>query len=527
MIARHALLISALLFNLGPAYLYASDLQAPLPEQRLVVGSKNFMENRLLAEMLAQLIEAKTTITVTRRLGLAGTQVAFEALKSGSIDLYPEYTGTGLVSILEHPPLPTPQDTLNHVRAEFLSRWNLVWMSPLGFENSYALAMSEGQAEELNIRTISDLTKMSSTLRAGVGYEFVQRPDGIPGLQREYGLTFKEIVTMQQTIKYQAAERGDVDVLDVYTTDGRLAVYDLKVLDDDRHFFPPYEAAVLIRGDILTQFPQLGAVLASLANSLDTQSMQALNLRLQEKGDSVKHVAHDALVSIKLLQTSDQRPSSKALPSSDLIPYLWEHKHVLASHTLEHVSLAGLALVLGILLAVPLGLALERQRTIAEPLIRLIGMTQTIPSIALLAFMIPIFGIGALPAIMALWLYSLFPILRNTYTGLREAAPSAVESAKALGMTDWQILSWVRLPLSAPLIMSGIRTSAVITVGTTTLAAFIGAGGLGVPIVSGLQLANTTLILSGALPAALLALFVDGLLSVIERWVKPKGMASR
>ena len=310
----------------------------------------------------------------------------------------------------------------------------------------------------------------------------------------------------------------------MYTTDGRLAVYDFTVLEDDRHFFPPYEAAALVRGATLEQFPHLGTVLSLLTNSLDTELMQTLNLRLQEKGDSVEHVAHDALVSIGLLPTEEQAPSPTSTTSKQLIPYLWEHKIVLMSHTIEHMSLAGLALGLGILLAVPLGLVLERQRMIAEPLIRLIGMTQTIPSIALLAFMIPIFGIGVLPAIMALWLYSLFPILRNTYSGLRDAAPSAVEAARALGMTEWQILSWVRLPLSAPIIMAGIRTSAVITVGTATLAAFIGAGGLGVPIVSGLQLANSTLILSGALPAALLALIVDGTLSLLERWVKPEGI---
>ncbi|MGB0910646.1 MAG: ABC transporter permease [Nitrospirales bacterium] len=203
---------------------------------------------------------------------------------------------------------------------------------------------------------------------------------------------------------------------------------------------------------------------------------------------------------------------------------MWKNKEVLSAHLLEHIGLAGVALALGILLAVPMGLLLERQRILAEPLIRMISMTQTIPSIALLAFMIPLFGVGTIPAIMALWLYSLFPILRNTYSGLRDAAPSAVDAARALGMTEWQILSWVRLPLSAPIIMAGIRTSAVITIGTATLAAFIGAGGLGVPIVSGLQLANTTLILSGALPAAILALVVDGGLSLIERWVKPKGV---
>ena len=360
-------------------------------------------------------------------------------------------------------------------------------------------------------------------MKAGFGYEFVQRPDGIPGLQREYGLAFKEIVTMQQTMKYQAANAGEVDVLDVYTTDGRLAVYDFTVLDDDHHFFPPYEAAALIRGSTLDQFPKLGNVLAMLTNSLDNEMMRTLNLRLQEKGDSVEQVAHDALVSIALLE-ADEHVTASSTPSKPFLPYLWENKQALATHTMEHISLAGLALVLGILLAVPLGLLLERHRRIAEPLIRLIGMTQTIPSIALLAFMIPIFGVGVLPAIVALWLYSLFPILRNTYSGLRDAAPSAVDSARALGMTEWQILSWVRLPLSAPVIMAGIRTSAVITVGTATLAAFIGAGGLGVPIVSGLQLANTTLILSGALPAALLALVVDGGLSLMERWVNPKGI---
>ena len=501
----------------------ASKAQIPSKEGHIVVGSKNFMENRLLAEMFAQLIEARTTITVTRRLGLAGTQVVFEALKTGAIDVYPEYSGTGLVSILGHPPTKNAQTTLNRVRSEFLSRWNLVWISPLGFENSYALAIPRIRAEQLNLRTISDLAKVSSTMKAGLGYEFVQRPDGIPGLQREYGLEFKEIVTMQQTIKYQAAKTGEVDVLDVYTTDGRLAVYDFTVLEDDRRFFPPYEAAALVRGATLEQFPQLGNVLAMLTHSLDNKMMRTLNLRLQEKGDSVEHVAHDALVAIELLNTAEHT-SATSTPSKSLLPYLWENKKVLTTHIVEHISLAGFALGLGILLAIPLGLLLERQRMIAEPLIRLIGMTQTIPSIALLAFMIPLFGVGVLPAIVALWLYSLFPILRNTYSGLRDAAPSAVDAARALGMTEWQILSWVRLPLSAPVIMAGIRTSAVITVGTATLAAFIGAGGLGVPIVSGLQLANTTLILSGALPAALLALMVDGILSLIERGVKPKGI---
>jgi osmoprotectant transport system permease protein len=207
---------------------------------------------------------------------------------------------------------------------------------------------------------------------------------------------------------------------------------------------------------------------------------------------------------------------------------MWERREALLFRTGEHLWLAGLGLLLGIALAIPLALLLERWRKSAETMIRIIGMSQTIPSIALLAFMIPLFGVGALPAIMALWIYSLYPILRNTFSGLRDAAPSVVETGRALGMTEWQILRSVRLPLAAPTIMAGIRTSAIWTVGTATLAAFIGAGGLGVPIVSGLQLANVHLILSGALPATILALAVDGLLGWIERFVQPRGLeASR
>ncbi|MGB0910584.1 MAG: glycine betaine ABC transporter substrate-binding protein, partial [Nitrospirales bacterium] len=275
--------------------LFALESQPTSTNAHIVVGSKNFLENRLLAEMFAQLIEARTDITVTRRLGLAGTQVAFEALKTGAIDIYPEYTGTGLVSILGQAPADSARATLNRVRSAFLSQWNLVWISPLGFENSYALAIPRARAEQLHVRTISDLTKIASTMKAGLGYEFIQRPDGIPGLQREYGLEFKKIIAMQQTIKYQAANAGEVDVLDVYTTDGRLAVYDFIVLEDDRHFFPPYEAAALVRGTTIKRLPELGQTLALLSNSLDNTVMRSLNFRLQEQGDSVEHVAHDAL----------------------------------------------------------------------------------------------------------------------------------------------------------------------------------------------------------------------------------------
>ncbi|HNP60315.1 MAG TPA: glycine betaine ABC transporter substrate-binding protein [Nitrospirales bacterium] len=490
----------------------------------IVVGSKNFMESRLLAEMFAQLIEARTELTVTRRLGLAGTQVCFEALKTGGIDLYPEYTGTGLVTILGEPPMNDRVSVLNHVRTEFLHRWDIWWMAPLGFDNSYALALRRDQAQTLGLRTISDLTHVAPQMKAGFGYEFIQREDGLVGLNQSYGLQFQEVIGMQQTLKYQATDKGEVDILDVYTTDGRLAVYDFVVLKDDRHFFPPYEAAALVRGEILNRHPELGKVINLLTNALDLPHMRELNLRIQEQGEPVPQVAHSALRALNLVAGNHTQPDASADSSDSIFSYMWAKRSNLAMRTGEHLGLSGFGLFLGILVAIPLGLALEQWRKGAETIIRIVGMLQTIPSIALLAFMIPIFGVGALPAIMALWMYSLFPILRNTYSGLRDAAPNVVETGRALGMTEWQILRTIRLPLAAPTIMAGIRTSAIWTVGTATLAAFIGAGGLGVPIVAGLQLADVNLILSGALPATVLALTVDGVLGRVEQWARPRGL---
>ncbi len=514
---RHSLCFAALVFfTLLPLPAFSQG-------DRIIVGSKNFMENKLLAEIFAQLIEARTDLSVERRLGLAGTQVCFEALRTGAIDLYPEYTGTGLVSILQQPPTGDSRTALNTVRSEFLKRWDLWWLNPLGFDNSYALAVPRSQTAGTPLRTISDLAAIASSLTAGFGYEFINRPDGLPGLQSRYGLSFQSVQAMQQTLKYQAAAAGEIDALDVYTTDGRLAEYDFVVLEDDQQFFPPYEASGLIRGATLAQHPELGGVLGLLTNAFDAETMRQLNYRLQEGGEPVEVVAHDALSALHLFVTE----AAKTQPVSHqkgLSAYMWSKRTDLAGRTVEHLALAGLALGLGILLAVPLGLLLERHPAIAEPVIRGVGLTQTIPSIALLAFMIPVFGIGMLPAVMALWIYSLFPIVRNTYSGLRDAAPQAVAAARALGMTEWQILQWVRLPLAAPVIMAGVRTAGVITVGTTTLAAFIGAGGLGVPVVAGLQMANTTVILSGALPAAALALIIDGFLGKVETWIRPRGV---
>jgi len=490
--------------------------------ETVVVGSKNFEESRLLAEMFARLIEARTDLRVERKLNLAGTQICFEALRAGAIDLYPEYTGTGLVSVLGMEPIGDATEALGIVRREFLARWDLWWLSPLGFENAYELAVPRELAEREGLRTIGDLARVSGDLRAGFGYEFIERADGLPGLEATYGLRFRDVKGMQQQLKYRAAGARELDALDVYTTDGLILVHDLIVLEDDRGFFPPYEAAPLVRGETLARHPEVGAVLGLLANALDEEVMRGLNLRLQEQGEPAERVAQEALERLGLVGHAEVAAVSSR--GRSFLSYLAANRKELLGRTSEHLGLTAIALGFGALVAIPLGLALERRRGMAEPVIRTVGVSQTIPSIALLAFMIPLFGLGAFPAIVALWIYSLFPILRNTYTGVRDAGPEAVEAGTALGMTEVQVLTRIRLPLAAPVILAGLRTAAVITVGTATLAAFVGAGGLGVPIVSGLQMADTTIILSGAVPAALLALAVDGLLGAVERRVTPKGL---
>jgi osmoprotectant transport system permease protein len=508
-------------------FLLCLPLPAPAqpaePAPTITIGSKNFAESRLLGELFAQLLEARTDLRVERSFGLAGTQVCFEALKSGAIDLYPEYTGTGLVSILgREPGGGSPGETLVRVRREFLQRWDLHWLAPLGFENAYEIAVPQALAEARGLRTLSDLVPIAGELTAGFGYEFVERGDGLPGLREVYGLDFARVQTLQQALKYQAAGAGQVDALDVYTTDGRLLTYALVILEDDRGFFPPYQAVPLVRGETLRQHPEVGAVLALLADALEEATMRQLNYRLQEGQESEATVARDALRALGLI--AGGKVLNEEPPAEGFLPYLWQQRSTLGTRTLEHLGLTAVALGCGILLAVPLGLLLERRRTVAEPVIRAVGLLQTVPSLALLAFMVPLLGIGVVPALVALWLYSLFPILRNSYTGVRDADPLAVESAVALGMTPGQILRQIRLPLATPVILAGVRTAGVLTVGTATLAAFIGAGGLGEPIITGLQLGDHRRILAGAIPAALLALGLDALLGAVERALRPRGL---
>jgi len=490
----------------------------------IIVASKPFGESYVLAEMFRQLLELHG-IAAEHVQGLGSTEIIFSALRSARVDVYPEYTGTGLTAILHDTltaaELSDPRTVYAHVATAFASRYDVRWLPPLGFQNTFAIAVRQDTADKYRLRTLTDLARESRHLSAGFTADFIDRPDGLAGLRRTYSIEPSTVKPLLPALKYQTLASGGVDLIDGFSTDGLLARYQLAVLEDDRHFFPPYEAAALLSARAAGRADVVSA-LSALSGRISETAMRTFNRRVEVDGEPISVVAAAALRSLGLASqggSADMTTDPKR--EATLAGYVWARRSSLFRLALQHLWLVAQALLAAVLVAVPLGLALERTRRIAGPMLGALGVLQTIPSIALLAFMVPLLGIGAVPAVVALWLYALLPIVRGTYTGVRDADPEAVEAAEALGMTAVQRLMKVRLPLAAPVIMSGVRTAAVITVGAATLAAFIGAGGLGEPIVTGLALADTRMVLSGALPAAALALVVDAALAVLERRLQP------
>lgn len=492
---------------------------AEVSEQRLVIGAKKFTESALLAELMAQLLERDLGVVVERRFNLGGTEIAYGALVRGEIDLYAEYTGTALRAVLHDERKLGAAATLALVSRRLARRDKVAVLAPFGFDNSYALMMRADRARALRVTRLSDLR--GHPLRYGVSHEFARRVDGLPGLTAAYGLHPAGVVHMEHDLVYQALADRVIDVADAYTTDAHLADGGLVALPDDRGFFPPYEAAPFVRQELLRRMPQVAGALALLAGRIDDVLMRRLNAQVELEHRSVKAVAARVLGDLGLVRHQQTSPPPRR---SGLFSLLWQRRWRTLQLAAQHLLLTGVAVLAACCFGIPLALAVSRRRRAATLTIGAAGILQTIPSIALLAFMLPLFGIGARPAIVALFLYGLLPIVRNTIAGLRSVDSHLLEVALGLGMTRAQRLWRVELPLAVPVILAGVRTAAVINVGTATLAAFIGAGGLGEPIVTGLTMSDFDLVLSGALPAALLALLIDGLLGGLERLATPRGM---
>jgi osmoprotectant transport system permease protein len=469
--------------------------------QTVRIGSKNFSESYLLAEIAAQLLEQRG-FAVERRFGLGGTLICFEALTGDEIDLYVEYTGTITQAILGMP----PRTGLEALR-DALRPMGLRVLEPLGFDNTYAMVVKSELAEALGLRTIGDLARHPE-LEIMVSHEFLEREDGWPGLAAAYGLP-GAVSGIEHGLAYQALDDGAIDVTDAYSTDGELQRYHLTMLHDDLGYFPGYLAVPLVRADLP---PAAVQALAALGGRLDDQRMQALNAAVVFEGRSFADVGAAFLAEEGLAEGGGRDG------------FAWT---ALGGNTLQHLKLTALALSGAVLVGVLLSLAVFRRPVLSRVVLYVCGLLQTIPSIALLALMIPLFGIGVLPAIVALFLYSLLPVVRNTVTALTTLDPTLLRVAVAMGMTHREQLRWIYVPLALPSMLAGIRTAAVISIGTATLAAFIGAGGLGDPIVTGLALNNVGLILQGAVPAALLAVVTELLFEAVERMVLPGHLRAR
>ena len=471
----------------------------PVPDEPVVVGSKKFTESVILGEIAAQALRAEG-LPATHRDQIGGTRVLWEALRRGDLDAYPEYTGTLVQEILGGAAAPDLGALRDSLRARGISM-----TEPLGFNNTYAIGMLAGRAERLGIATISDLAEHSD-LALGFTNEFMDRPDGWPGLRAAYALPHRDVRGLDHDLAYRGLEAGTIVATDLYSTDAEIRLYDLRVLRDDRSFFPDYQAVFLYRADLA---PEAVAVLERLEGAIAEDAMVAMNARAKAERVPETVVAADFL------------REALGIESVVEVAGFWDR---LWLRTAEHLGLVGLSLLAAILVAVPLGVVAAKVRWLEQAVLGVVGVIYTIPSLALLVFMIPLLGIGAVPAMVALFLYSLLPIVRNTHAGLKGIPGPLLESAEALGLPAAARLRLVELPLAAPSILAGMKTSAVINIGTATLGALIGAGGYGQPILTGIRLDDTGLILEGAVPAALLAIAAQLLFEGIERIVVPKGL---
>ncbi len=469
----------------------------------VTVGSKRFTESYVLGEIARRAL-ADAGLTVAHRQGMGGTIIVWGALKSGGIDLYPDYTGTIAQEILGGLRLTGPKDM-----ERYLLSAGIGMTRSLGFNNTYALVVKRPLADRLGLTAVSDLRRHPD-LRVGLTHEFIDRKDGWKPLAAHYGLKMASLRGLEHGLAYAALQRGELDVTDAYSTDARIGADDLVVLEDDLSFFPRYDAVFLYRKDLDRA---VVGVLTALEGTIDEAAMIRMNAEAERTGD------YRRAASLYFAESAFRREDARAWPQARLI----------AGWTVRHLELVGLSLVLAIAAGIPLGVRASRPGWGSRIILGTTGAIYTIPSLALLALLVPIpyFGISTRTVVVALFLYSLLPIVRNTAVGLEDIPLTIRESAAALGLSARAQLFLVYLPMASRTMLAGVKTSAVINVATATLAALIGAGGLGEPIFSGLSLNDHATILRGAVPVAVLALAVQAVFGLVDRWLIPRGLRLR
>lgn len=488
----------------------------------LKVGSKRFTESYILGEIVKQ--SAAPYVKAEHRQGLGNTAIVLAALQAGSIDVYAEYMGTIASEILKH---DSPIELAQMQRE--LAPLGLGVAVPLGFNNTYALAM---RGDEKAITGLDQLAQHPA-LKFGLSHEFIGRVDGWPGLAARYGLQQRPR-GLDHGIAYEALAQRQVDVIDIYSTDAKIRQYGLRVLADTQQYFPRYDAMLLYRLDLPPRFPAAWQALQALQGRISESDMIAMNAAVEIDGKSFAGVAQQWLASgaqaNQTADTSDEKRADKrpnkqankraaaATParSSLLAKIIGDDLWTL---TRQHVTLVLLSVALACLVGIPLGVLAAFSAPLRQTVLALVGVLQTVPSLALLAILIPVLGmIGTVPALVALFVYALLPIVRNTCTGILQVPTGLRMAALALGLSRRDRLLHVDLPLALPVMLAGIKTAAVMSVGTATIAAFIGAGGYGERITIGLALNDNDMLLAGAIPAAVLALLTQGLFELVERW---------
>jgi osmoprotectant transport system permease protein len=489
------------------------------------VGSKRFTESYILGELARQALQ-QAGVPAVHRPGLGNTAILAQALAAGAVDVYPEYTGTITRELLQRP-AGEPAPTLAQLNAWLAPRgWKAA--VPLGFNNTYALAMTEARAQALGVDSLSALARLPAATRAqlrwGLSHEFLQRADGWPGLRRAYGFADTPAAGLDHGLAYRALSQGQVDVIDVYTTDAQVGRLKLRVLTDDRHFFPRYDAVLLMRATLDERPLQ-----AALAGRIDERTMAALNAEAEVDGRAFADIARDFLAgkgaagargSAPSAPASSPHAAQAAQPESTGPQTFWQRLFApdLGRLLGQHLAMVFASLALALVAGLPLGLLAFRSPRLGPWVMGATGVLQTVPSLALLAFLVALAGrIGFVPALGALSLYALLPIVRNTQAGLAGVPDGLRAAGVALGLRPPQVLRLVELPLALPTLMAGVKTAAVINVGTATVAAFVGAGGLGERIVAGLAVSDSALTLAGAVPSAALALVVQGVFAAVER----------
>ena len=468
-------------------------------QRKIVVGSKIFTEGYLLSELIAQKLEHEGFL-VERRFGLGGTGILFEAVSSEVIDIYPEYTGTISKSLLKESEVIENYDILY----QKISNMGYEISKSFGFNNTYALAMRQDTAEKLQISKISHL-KTHPDLQVAFSHEFLNRQDGYPGLQKTYNLNFSNIRGIQHALAYNALSSNQIDLTDIYSTDAKVQSLGLKVLEDDLSFFTEYLPVALVKKGFKEKFPGAWASIQSLESSIDESTMISMNSKVDIDKIPYEKVIADFI-----------QPSSSFQTSSLFSRVL--------QRTQEHILLVLIALLFSLLIGFPLGIIATENTVLEKIILNITSLVQTIPSLALLCFLIPFFGIGEISALIALILYGLLPIVINTFTGIKNIDNKYNEVAHALGLSWREALIYIKIPIASPSILAGIKTSVIIGIGTATLSALIGAGGYGVPIMTGLALTDTYKIFEGAIPAAMMAIFANIILEKVNKILIPKGL---